>query len=226
MAAQTSVSDEALLACPECDLLQRTPADAQRHIAKCARCHRVLYRPAGENLDRPLAFVLAAAVLFVIANAFPIVGLELQGQASAATLVGTAAALYGENMRLLAGLVFFTTTIVPAVQLSAMAYLLLPLRMGRVPARLPLALRALQALRPWGMIEVFILGLLVSLVKLAGMASVAPGPGLWAFGALLVLVSAALATFDARVVWSRQALAPAGERDRDSHDTVSSGLAT
>ena len=104
-------------------------------------------------------------------------------------------------------LVFFTTIVVPAVQLGAMTYLLLSLRMGRVPRRLPFALRALQAVRPWGMIEVFILGLLVSLVKLGGMAKVAPGIALWSFGGLLVMIAAAVASFDARAIWIRQELA-------------------
>ena len=68
----------ALIACPECDVLQRGAPLPRRSVARCVRCNRVLYRPYDENLDAPLAFTLAAAILFVIANAFPIVGLELQ----------------------------------------------------------------------------------------------------------------------------------------------------
>lgn len=196
----------ALIACPHCDLLQRPvelPADT---LARCGRCELVLYAPHDENLDRPLAFTLAAGVLFIFANVFPIVGLELQGQHTTATLFGTARALYAQNMQMLAAIVFFTTIVVPAVQLSAMAYVLGLLRVGRAPKYLPLALRALQAVRPWGMVEVFILGLLVSLVKLGGMANVVPGTALWSFGALLVMIAAAVASFDARSMWARQAL--------------------
>ena len=177
-------------------------------VARCSRCSAVLYQPLDDDLDRPLAFTLSAAVLFVIANAFPIVGLEVQGQTTTATLFGTAQALYDQNMRALAALVFFTTILVPAVQLTAMMYLLVPLRSGRVPAHLPKAVRALQAIRPWGMTEVFILGLLVSLVKLGAMARVVPGIGLWSFGALLFAIAAAVASFDARVIWAKYS--PAG----------------
>ena len=166
----------------------------------------MLYRPYDENLDKPLAFTLAATVLFVIANTFPIVGLELQGQSTAATLFGTAQALFRENMKALAFLVFLTTIAVPGVQLTAMLYLLLPLRRGHVPSGLPRALRILQAIRPWGMVEVFILALLVALVKLGGMATVVPGTALWAFGALLFTIAGAVATFDARAIWARQGL--------------------
>lgn len=161
----------------------------------------VLDRPYDENVDRPLAFTLSAALLFILANAFPIVGLDIAGQRTTATLVGTAWALFDQNMKLLGGLVFVTTVLVPAVQLTAMTYVLVPLRLGRSPRYLPLALRMLQAVRPWGMVEVFLLGLLVSLVKLAGMADVVPGAGLWAFGGLLMTIAAAVATFDARAAW-------------------------
>lgn len=197
----------ALIACPECDLLQwMTPVEGNA-LARCGRCAMVLDRPHGDNLDKPLAFTLAASVLFVLANVFPMVGLELQGQSTTATLFGTAQALYFQNMAFLGALVFFTTIVVPAVQLTGMTYLLLSLRFGTVPRQLPLALRILQAVRPWGMIEVFILGLLVSLVKLGGMASVQPGIALWSFGGLLVMIAAAIATFDPRVFWARQELA-------------------
>ena len=196
-----------LIACPHCDLLQRAVPLGRDALLRCGRCDVVLDRPRDENLDRPLAFTLAAVVLFVVANAFPIVGLELQGQRTTATLFGTAQALVQQDMRLLAAIVFLTTIAVPAVQLSAMTYVLVLLRIGRVPRYLPPALRALQAVRPWGMVEVFILGLLVSLVKLAGMAEVVPGTGLWSFGALLFAIAAAVASFDARAIWPRQALA-------------------
>jgi paraquat-inducible protein A len=192
-----------LIACPECDLLQRPTALAEHTVARCARCSALLYQPLDDDLDRPLAFTLSACVLFLISNAFPIVGLEVQGHTTTATLFGTAHALAMQNMKLLSALVFFTTILVPAVQLSAMVYLLVPLRAGRVPRRLPLAVRMLQAIRPWGMLEVFILALLVSLVKLGAMARVVPGIGLWAFGLLLFAIAAAVASFDARVIWSR-----------------------
>lgn len=199
--------DPNLTACRECDLLQRRPRLDRGAEARCRRCAALLYRAREDDLDRPLAYTLAAAILFALANAFPMVSLEVQGVSTTATLAGTAAALFRQDMKLLGALVFFTTVIVPAVQLCAMAYLLIPLRAGIVPLRLALALRTLQAVRPWGMIEVFLLGILVALVKLAGMASVVPGVALWTFGGVLMMIAAALASFDAQAIWARQAIA-------------------
>jgi paraquat-inducible protein A len=196
-----------LIACQECDLLQRPAPLRARSHARCRRCYAVLYRSQSEELDRPLAFTLGATVLFVLANAFPIVGLELQGQSTTATLFGMVQSLYEEHMQMLALLVFFTTMLVPAVELAAMCYLLVPLWRGHVPARLPLALRLLQAVRPWGMVEVFMLGVLVALVKLGHVANVVPGLALWSFGGLMMMIAAAAATFDPRAIWARQELA-------------------
>jgi paraquat-inducible protein A len=197
---------QAMIACHECDLLQRTPPLGANTVARCRRCLSLLYRPTDDNIDRPLAYTLSAAILFVIANIFPIVGLELQGQTTTATLIGTAQALYQQDMKLLGALVFFTTVLVPGFQLTAMSYLLISLRIGHVPRMLALALRVLQAVRPWGMVEVFILGLLISIVKLRGVATVVPGVALWTFGGLLMMIAAAIASFDARAIWSKQDL--------------------
>ena len=210
-----------LIACPECDLLQRTTPVSRNAVARCGRCASVLYRPYDDNLDRPLAYTLAALVLFVIANLFPIAGLELQGQGTTATLFGMVQALYGQNMPLLAALVLFTTILVPAIELGAMGYLLVSLRIGRVPSRLPAALRLLQTIRPWGMVEVFILGLLVSLVKLSGQATVVPGVAFWTFGGLLLMIAAAVASFDSRAIWARQSLKPV--MDFSAHDVEPKG---
>jgi paraquat-inducible protein A len=101
----------------------------------------------------------------------------------------------------LAALVFVTTTLAPALELAAMIYLLLGLRVGIPQSRFALAFRWVQRLRAWGMIDVLMLGILVALVKLSSLARVAPGLGLWSFAALLVLMAALNITFNPREVW-------------------------
>jgi paraquat-inducible protein A len=142
-------------------------------------------------------------MLFVLANAFPIVGLEAQGDRQATTLFGAVRSLWNQEMEAIAALVFFTTILMPAMELAIVAYVLLPLRLGRVPHGIAPLLRLLQSVRPWGMIEVFMLGVLVSLVRLAHLASVEPGIALWSFGGLILLLAAAASSFNARDVWAR-----------------------
>jgi paraquat-inducible protein A len=197
------MADRPLLACHECDLLQREAVLAPGGTAHCPRCGAVLYRNTPDGLDRTLAYALGAAVLFLVANAFPIVGLDAQGNRTSTTLFGTVRALYDSDMASVAALVFVTTILMPALNIGALLYMLLPLKLGRVPRGLPAVFRLVDAVRPWGMVEVFMLGTLVALTKLAALASVVPGIALWSFGALMFLVAAAAASFDSHALWAR-----------------------
>jgi paraquat-inducible protein A len=199
------MSASSLIACHECDLLQREVPLPTGRAARCGRCGAVLYRNTPDSLNRTLAYTLAAALLFAVANAFPIVGLDAQGNRTATTLFGTVRTLHDDGMTSVAALVFVTTILMPALELGAMLYMLLPLRLGRVPHGLPAMFRVVQSVRPWGMVEVFMLGTLVSLAKLAHLASVVPGIALWSFAALMLLLAAVSAAFDPRALWARVA---------------------
>jgi paraquat-inducible protein A len=192
-----------LIACHECDLLQRGIALPAGGTACCRRCGGLLYRHAPGGLERTLACTLGALALFLVANAFPIVGLEVQGTLNASSLYGAVRTLWDQDKEMLAALVVVTTMLVPALELAVMTYLLLPLHLGRVPAGAPALLRLLQAAQPWSMVEVFMLGVLVSLVKLAHIAAVVPGLALWLFGGFILLLTASAATFNAHDVWER-----------------------
>lgn len=198
-----SVPVQRLVACHDCDLLLRRPALAEGAAASCPRCGALLARRSRNGLERTLAFTLTALILFAIANSFPIVAVEVQGLRSATTLLGAVQSLRDQGMDPVAALVFVTTFVVPLLELGLMAWLLLPLRLGRRPPGLAPLMRLTQMLRPWGMVEVFLLGVLVSLVKLSHLATVVPGIALWSFAALMVSIAAAAASFDADAVWER-----------------------
>src|SRR5262245_24425157 len=193
----------ALIACHECDLLQRQRPLPDGGRALCVRCGATLYHSHPHGNERALALALGGIVLLVIANSFPIVSLELGGERVDATLYGAVRQLYRTEMRLLAALVFVTMMVMPFVQLAAMCWLLAPLRKGRRAPGRSLVFRALPWARAWGMVAVFVLGVLVTLVKLAHLAHAVPGIALWSFGALMLAIAAADASFDARELWSR-----------------------
>jgi paraquat-inducible protein A len=138
-----------------------------------------------------------------VSNAFPIVGLSVNGDLVETTLFGAVRVLYRDGMWPLSALIFITTMLMPACQALGLVWLLLPLRLGRTPYRADAVFRSLRVAQEWGMTEVLILGLLVALVKLAHIASVVTGPSLWSFGALMLLLAAAASAFDARDLWSR-----------------------
>jgi paraquat-inducible protein A len=199
----TAMASMRLIACHECDLLQREVALPRGGIARCRRCGAELYRSRPESLDRALALTLAAIVLFAVANMFPVVGLAVNGDLVQTTLFGAVQILYRDGMWPLAGLVFVTTLMMPLLRMVAMTYLLLPLRLQRLPRRPDVMFRVLELAAPWGMTEVLILGMLVALVKLAHIATVVPGVAMWAFGLVMLLLAAAGAAFDSRDLWDR-----------------------
>ena len=197
-----------LIACHECDLLHREVEVPPRSAAVCGRCGATLYRNVPDSLDRTLAYTLAASLLFIVANAFPIVQLDAQGNKNSTTLFGAVRTLHEQDMTSVAALVFFTTILTPALQLGAMLCMLLPLKFGHVPGRLTSLYRLVLRVRPWAMVEVFLLGMLVSLAKLVHFASLTPDVALWSFAVLIVLIACASSSFDARSFWQRVERAP------------------
>jgi paraquat-inducible protein A len=192
-----------VIACHECDLLQRERTVPPEGTLRCCRCRATLYRRHANSLDRTLAYALAACVLWIVSNAFPIVGLAVNGDLVETTMFGAVRVLYRDGMWPLSALIFITTMLMPACQALGLVWLLLPLRLGRMPYRADAVFRSLRVAQEWGMTEVLILGLLVALVKLAHIASVVTGPALWSFGVLMLLLAAAASAFDVRDLWSR-----------------------
>lgn len=193
-----------VLACPECDLLQLAPARPVRlGTVECARCGATISRTAPCSLELTLAFAVAAAVVFAIANAFPIMTLELQGRRTSETLLGMSAVLQEAGMASVAALVFATIVLMPALEIACLLYLLGPLAMGRVPPLMALAARLLALVKPWAMTEILLLGALVSIGRLETVARVHVGAALWSMAALMFLFAVIDTVFDPSEPWSR-----------------------
>ncbi len=163
----------------------------------------MLYRRSKGTLDHTLAWSVAALVLLVLANVSPIVVLQIGGDQTHATLIGGAEALYKQGMFAVAALVVFTLVVAPAGLFLALIYLFTPLKQGRVAPGFAPLFRFVQKLGPWQMLDVFMLGIIVSVVKLSHLASVIPGAGLWAFLALMFASVAAASSYDVHTIWER-----------------------
>ena len=206
------------IACPECDALHRRSSvdgvgqvDANSDVApsgrhyECRRCGATLGLTRHATFDLALSLAMTGLVALAIAHLNPILAIDIQGQVHSTTLWEAAWTLYDEGAWFMCGLVLFTTLINPLIEMGAVCYVLLPLRSGHQAPGSDVVLRAMEAVKPWVMVEVFMLGVLVAFVKLNGLASVIPGPGLWAFGAVMLLATAMASVFDHEHVWASTA---------------------
>jgi paraquat-inducible protein A len=179
-----------LIVCHACDLVHRRDAIQDHTRARCVRCRAELYRTDAAGIDAAIAVAASAAVLLLLSNAYPLVVLQMNGSSRSTTLLGAALGLYRQGYAAVAALVLLTTELVPLFQITALLYLLIPLRSGRRARGQNELFRALIRLRPWAMSEVFMLGALVALVKLGALAEVVPGISLFSYGALMLMLSA------------------------------------
>jgi paraquat-inducible protein A len=197
------VGDSSLIACAHCDLLQRLPEIAPGGSARCARCDEELWRHREDSLNRTLALAFSAAVLYVVANSVPMLGLTVVGRQASTTVIGGAAHLWADGRETVAVLVMLTAVIAPALQISFMMAIVLGARRIPAPQWVGLLMRYQGITRTWSMIEVMMLGVLVALIKIADYATVIPGLALFVLGTLVFLLAWMQSSFDPREVWDR-----------------------
>ena len=203
-----TLSAKSLIACHDCDLLHRVRPLLDGQSATCSRCGAILYQQKPDSLNRTLMLTVTAFILFILANTFPFMTLKIAGREQGTTLISGAIAFHESGMWGLPVLVFLTSILVPAVKILGMLYILLPLKFNRLPWKVGPLFRFLQTVTPWGMMEVYMLGVFVALVKLADLATIVPGVAIYAFGALILIMAAASTSLDPRIVWNRLPVAP------------------
>ena len=187
--SMTALTRPDLLACAECDALYaRRPLKAGQ-LLRCRRCGATLARGHALSVQGQLALTLAALVMFFVASLSPIVTLELQGIRAVASLSEAVVDTWRTGEHLVALLALATAFVFPLSVIGLRLWLLLPLWAGRpVPAAAPV-LRTLRWVLRWSMVEVFLLGVLIAVVRSAGITQVTMGAGLFSYGALAVLLT-------------------------------------
>ncbi|MEN6320741.1 MAG: paraquat-inducible protein A [Syntrophaceae bacterium] len=194
---------ENIIACPDCDLLQRISALPSGSTARCRRCGHPIAFNKPDSLDRTLALTFAAAIALIIANVTPLMGLSVSGRQASTTILGGAIEMWIRGEPITAMLVVFCTVVAPAIHIGIMFTILLAVQRTPVPWWVGTLLRWSEWHQTWAMIEVMMLGILVALIKIAELATVIPGIGMFAAGALVALIAGMTVNFDPREVWQR-----------------------
>ena len=197
----SSLPLEQLIACHECDLLMRKPVLQDGESAECPRCGYELFSHRHRVVRRSMALVLTALLLYVPANFLPIMQLNLLGQTSQDTVWSGVVGLYESSMQGIAVVVFLCSMAVPLLKLLCQLLVLLSIRMDFARSYGLLLYRIYHHMREWGMLEVYLMGILVAMVKLMDLADLSLGLGLFCFIALLLVQAWLEVTMAPHQIW-------------------------
>lgn len=212
---EARTSRRRLRACHECDWLVALPPLRGGQKADCPRCGHTLATRHHRPAQRSMALAISALIALMLAASFPFVSFSVGGIGNNIELSQTATTLIGFHQPLVAIAVILTILVLPAVYLLGVIWLQFGLLRGEpLPSSRNIA-RSLSHLHPWMMADVFIIGALVSLIKVAGMAQIELGVSFWAFCAFAILLLATTQSLDSDWMWfslSGEPLAPEGAR--------------
>lgn len=189
--------------CHFCDTLHESVPVAEGTAARCVCCSALLYQNRPASLVRATAFSLTALILMFVVHTFPFMDMDAGGMHTTLTPMGAARALMNEGSPIVGIGVAVFTMVTPLIMSGGLIYVCAPLMLGKAAPGATHVARWLTVTEPWNMIEVFLLGVLVSLMKLGKLAELHFGIGFWAFGLLMVAMAAAVAAIDRNELWDR-----------------------
>jgi len=190
-----------LRSCGACRAVYRAPTD-DAPLA-CPRCGAAVRPRKPDSVQRSWAYLLAATALYVPANLLPVMETRSLLGVQSDTIFSGIVYLWLDGSWPLALLVFVASIVVPLSKLVILSYLLISVqRQSRWnPKRRTGLYHALEIVGRWSMLDIFVVTLLAALVHIRGLASIEPGPGAAAFGAVVALTMMATHSFDPRLIW-------------------------
>jgi len=194
------------MACKTCGEVHLIEPLGEGTAAACSRCGAQIIKRTTDSLHMTGAFSLAALLLYVPANVFPILQLNMYGATSQNTIWEGCKRLFLDGDYVIAVIVFLASILIPLLKLLGLFFLVITtrLRMDRWKMARTWIYQTIESIGRWAMLDVFVLAVLVSLVKLQRLATIIPGPGLFAFGLVVVFTLFASASFDPQLIWEKE----------------------
>jgi len=196
-------SDKDITACHECDLLIARQTVPPGQDALCPRCHARLYYTTVNGTERIMALAIAGLILFIPANVFPILTLKVLGQTQSEIILNSALSLFDGGLIVVSVLILLFAIIVPLLQLLLLLYISSCLQFQLGGRMLLKAMHSYQHLHGWGMLEIYLLGTLVSIIKLKDIAQLEIGFGFYCLSALILIFTLSSIMFNPHQLWQQ-----------------------
>lgn len=195
-----------LLLCHSCGMVNPAPAsDSDDH--QCRRCHAPLHLRKPGSLDRTLALVIAAIILYIPANLLPMTITDSLLGSQQDTIMSGVIYFWHSGDYLVSAVIFIASIFIPMLKLLILAFLLIAVHQQGSkkwhfrPEQCAVLYRIVEFVGRWSMIDVFVVSLLAALIQMQSIATILAGPGAVAFGAVVVLTMLASLSFDPRIIW-------------------------
>jgi paraquat-inducible protein A len=194
---------ERIVCCNVCGQVQQVESLPSGAALECCRCGSIIEERRRQGVAATAALALAALILYVPANLYPILTMSQYGLYSESTVWDGVITLAQSNQWFVAIVVFLASIVIPLFKLMGLFFLAITarLRTKRWPHTRTRIYKFIDVIGPWAMLDVFLLAILVALVKLGQLATVMPGPGLLPFTCVVVLTILASRTFDPKLIW-------------------------
>ncbi len=194
---------QGLISCHACALVSRAEVEPDAAVVRCPRCHARLHSRKPNSISRTWAFVLAALIFYVPANALPILYTTTLGRTEGNTIVEGVIHFIRAGDWPLAAVIFIASVVVPMTKLTTLAYLLISVQRKSLwrPRERTHLYRITEIIGPWSMVDVYVVTIMVALVHIGSLADIRPGPGALFFTAVVVITMFAAMAFDPRLIW-------------------------
>lgn len=203
--AYVTAAAAGLLSCPACALVSRPPAarGSEASAVRCPRCGAGVHARKPDSLARTWAFLIAAFVLYIPANALPIMDTSSLFDAQRDTILSGVVYLWTTGSWVTALIVFIASIVTPLLKLLALTALVISVQCKATwrPHMRAQIYRVVSLVGRWSMLDIFVVTVLVALVQIQSIAVITAGPGAFAFGAVVVLTMFAAFSFDPRLIW-------------------------
>ena len=199
----TTAMQAGLVACRVCGMLSRWTEPGPKRVLRCSRCRSTLHRRKPGSLSRTAALVLAGFLLYIPANALPVMKVIYAGRGEPDTILSGVEVLFNTGQPAVAILVLFASITVPLIKLVGLALMTIAVaRRSRWRRRdRTVFYRLVEFIGRWSMLDIFMISILVALVKLQALSTIEAGQGAVWFASVVVITMFAAASFDPRLIW-------------------------